>query len=203
MRREARMSYLDWLRPIVLLLVIGPPGLGAIAAAAQAGEVLFNEDDLRFLEHMIIHHEQAVVMSSLVPSRSDREKFVRFTGYVKRAQAAEITFMRSLLELAADRGLHVPDHGAHGDPPMAGMLSTAQMNALAAARGAEFERLWLEGMIFHHQGALDMARAQQRQQLERGRRPYGIGVLVEDILVDQRAEIAKMRAWLREWGLRP
>lgn len=187
---------------IILMLLIG----GGVAPSSGAGEQtstpLFNQADLLFVHHMIVHHEQAVVMSSMAPARTNRDQFIRFARYVKRAQAAEIDLMQSLLELAADRGLEVPDHGLHGDPPMAGMLSTAQMNALAAARGAEFERLWLEGMILHHQGALDMALLQQRQQLENVRRPYAIGVLVEDILVEQRAEITKMRAWLSEWGSR-
>jgi uncharacterized protein (DUF305 family) len=95
----------------------------------------------------------------------------------------------------------MPEGHLHGDPPMAGMLSSAEMAAIAAANGAEFERLWLEGMIVHHEGALAMARAQQQQQLESGRQPYGIAVLIEDLLVEQRAEITKMRAWLREWRL--
>ena len=197
---------------MALMLVVGlvsavatPQGGDGATLASEASEqtstTLFNDEDLLFLHHMSVHHEQAVVMSSLVPARTRRKTFVRFARYVGRAQAAEIEFMQSLLDLAAERGLEVRDHGPHGDPPMAGMLSTAQMDALAAASGAAFERLWLEGMIHHHQGALDMARAQQRQQLEHGRRPYGIGVLVEDILVEQRAEITKMRAWLSEWGL--
>ena len=175
-------------------------GLMCATAMAQQNS-LFNDEDVFFLQHMSVHHEQAVVMSLLVPERTDRTEFIRFASYVKRAQAAEIALMQSLLDLAAERGLDVPDHGLHGDPPMAGMLSSAQMDALAAASGSEFERLWMEGMIYHHQGAIDMAHAQQRQQLEHGRRPYGVGVLVEDILVEQRGEITKMRAWLNEWGL--
>ena len=175
---------------------------GAPASSAEAVvEPLFNAEDLRFLQHMIVHHEQAVVMSVLAPERSDRQEFVRFADYVKRAQAAEIGLMQSLLDVAAERGLDLPDDHPHGDPPMAGMLSSAEMDALAEASGAEFERLWLEGMIYHHQGALDMSHAQQRQQLADGRRPYGLDVLVEEIIVEQRAEITTMRAWLDDWGL--
>jgi len=179
-------------------------GGARLSAASDRGTTpLFNAADLAFLEHMIVHHEQAVVMSALVPARSDRAEFTRFARYVARAQAAEIKSMQSLLKLAADRGVDVPEYHAHGDPPMAGMLSSAQIDALAAASGAEFERLWLEGMIYHHEGAIDMALAQQRQQLETDRHPYEIAVLVEEILVEQRAEISKMRAWLDEWGLAP
>ena len=192
----------------VLMLVAGLAALaGPVLAQNGAGgktPALYTEDDLRFLRHMIVHHEQAVVMSALVPSRSQREAFVRFADYVARAQAAEIGLMQSLLDLAEKRGLEVPGHhDLPGDPPMAGMLSSAQMDALAKAAGADFERLWLEGMIYHHEGAVTMALGQQRHQLEAGHRPYQLDVLVEAILEEQRAEITQMQAWLEEWRLAP
>jgi uncharacterized protein (DUF305 family) len=136
-----------------------------------------------------------------VPSRSHREEFVRFARYIDGAQRAEIDHMRSLLSAASERGLQIPHHEMHGDPPMSGMLSHAQMAALAAATGPEFERLWLQGMIYHHQGALDMAREQQEHQFETHREPFGIDAMVDDMLSSQRAEITKMKAWLVEWGL--
>ena len=184
--------------------IVPPLVLGLLATLARADETsapLYNDADLTFLQHMIVHHEQALTMCAWVAERSDRAEFARFARYVDRAQAAEIQMMRSLLAVAAERGLQMPAQHLHGDPPMAGMLSTAQMDAIAAARAAEFERLWLQGMIFHHEGAIAMANAQQEQQLASGRRPYGLDVLIEDLLVEQRAEISKMRAWLAEWGL--
>ncbi|HEX6995263.1 MAG TPA: DUF305 domain-containing protein [Gammaproteobacteria bacterium] len=184
----------------ILLLGLGVVLGGQASRAATDDEALYTETDLLFLQHMIVHHEQAVAMSALVPERTDRQAFVRYADYVARAQEAEIAVMQSLLDLAAERGLEIPaSHTLHADPPMQGMLSSAQMAALAAADGREFERLWLEGMILHHEGAIDMARAQQLAQLRDGRRPYGIDVLVEGIIEDQRAEIAQMRRWLDEW----
>jgi|GEM_PF-268809 len=176
---------------------------GAAAPPAGPGEptpLLYNQADLHFLSHMIVHHQQALDLAALVPSRTNREELIRFARYLDGEQRAEIEQMKSLLALATERGLEAPHHDLHGDPPMAGMLSKAQMAALAAAKGAEFERLWLQGMIYHHEGALAMGRAQQQQQFESGRRPYGIDVMVDDILVVQRAEITKMQAWLEEWG---
>ncbi len=181
------------MRWLVALLAIG---LSAVTASA---EDLYTREDLLFLSHMIVHHEQALEMAALVPSRSKREDFVRFARYVDGGQRAEIEQMKGLLALAAERGLKVPEHTLHGDPPMPGMLSKAQMSALAAARGAGFERLWLEGMIRHHEAALAMGRAQQEYQFKAGRRPYGIDVMVDEILVVQRGEITKMQDWLREW----
>src|SRR5262245_56786505 len=175
--------------------------LGCVRIASAAAAELYTPDDLSFLSHMIVHHEQALELAALVPSRTSREEFIRFARYVDGAQRAEIDQMKGLLDLAAERGLQAPRHEMHGDPPMAGMLSKAQMAAVAAAKGADFERLWLQGMIYHHQGALDMARAQQQRQFESSHSPYGIDVLVDDILVTQRAEITKMQGWLVQWGL--
>jgi uncharacterized protein (DUF305 family) len=165
------------------------------------GAKVYTPEDLLFLTHMIVHHEQALELTALVPSRTMREELVRFARHLDAAQRAEIDQMKSLLALAAERGMTMPSHEQHGDHPMPGMLPKAQMDAIAAARGPAFEKLWLEGMIVHHEGALTMGREQQQRQFESGRRPYGIDVLVDEILVVQRAEITRMRAWLGEWGL--
>jgi uncharacterized protein (DUF305 family) len=186
-----------WILCVLLVCVVAPvssqtPGTGA---------KVYTQDDLLFLTHMIVHHEQALELTALVPSRTMREELVRFARHVDAAQRAEIDQMKSLLTLAAERGMTMPSHEQHGDHPMPGILPKAQMEAIAAARGAAFEKRWLEGMIVHHEGALTMGREQQQRQFESGRRPYGIDVLVDEILVVQRAEITKMRAWLVEWGL--
>ena len=188
------------MRPRRLPLVAAMLAMTLVAANGRAAEPLYNAADLAFLQHMIVHHDQALTMCAWVPARSDRDEFVRFARYVERAQAAEIRDMQSLLDIAVERGLALPEQHLHGDPPMAGMLSTAEMAAIESANGTELERLWLEGMILHHEGAVTMARDQQQQQLDTGRQPYELAVLVEDILIEQRAEIAKMRAWLAEWG---
>ena len=188
---------------LLLLLLIGQPVPNVLAQEQQTGPnaPLYTSEDLMFLTHMIMHHEQALEMAALVPSRSHRDEFVRFARYVDGAQRLEIDMMKGLLNAAAERGLEIPHHEMHGDPPMNGMLSHAQMAALAAATGPEFERLWLQGMIYHHQGALDMAREQQEHQFASHRAPFGIDAMVDDMLSSQRAEITKMKTWLVEWGL--
>jgi uncharacterized protein (DUF305 family) len=184
-------------RVFVLLAAL----LVATSVSAEEARGLYTQDEVLFLSHMIVHHRQALELAALVPSRTDRDELKRFARYLDGAQRAEIDQMESLLQAAAERGTHIPRHEMQGDPPMHGMLSKAQMAAIATARDHDFERLWLEGMIHHHQGALDMARARQQRQFETGRRPYGIDVLVDEILVVQRAEITQMRGWLAEWGL--
>ena len=175
--------------------------VGVAGWAQGAAPPLYTQDDLLFLTHMVMHHEQALDMAALVPSRSNREEFRRFARYVDGAQRSEIDQMNSLLEEAAARGLQIPHHEMHGDPPMDGMLSKAQMAALTSATGPEFERLWLQGMIYHHEGALRMARAQQERDFEAHRQPFGIDVLADNIIDVQRGEITKMKGWLEEWGL--
>ncbi len=175
-----------------------PPTAGT---STSSGSGLYTPDELMFLTHMIVHHEQALEMAALVPSRTHREEFMRFARYVDGAQRSEIDQMKMFLQLAVDRGEQIPQHEMHGDPPMAGMLSRAQMAALAAATGPQFERLWLQGMIYHHQGALDMARAQQEQEFRSGRSPFGLDAMLDDILNVQRGEIHKMQGWLKAWGL--
>ncbi len=202
------------LKAALLVLAIGV-STGALAqhqhegheAPAAAGDpsapALYSQEDLMFLTHMIVHHRQALELTELVPSRTNREEFIRFARYLDGAQSAEIDQMQSLLDLAAARGVEIPHHEMTGDPPMHGMLSKAQMAAIIAAKGAAFEKLWLEGMILHHEGALDMALAQQEKEFASGRRSYGIDVLVDDMLAVQRAEVTKMKGWLEAWGRRP
>jgi uncharacterized protein (DUF305 family) len=157
--------------------------------------------DLTFLAHMIVHHRQAIEMAALVPARSKRDEFVRFARRVDAAQRAEIEQMQALLDAATARGREPPTVDMRQDPPMQGMLSKRQMAALAEADGPAFEALWLRGMIFHHEGALAMARTQQEWQFANGRSDSLVDVMADHILDSQRAEIRLMERWLAEWGL--
>ncbi|MEY2855286.1 MAG: hypothetical protein RL030_2418 [Pseudomonadota bacterium] len=163
------------------------------------GSSTYTASDLVFLTHMTVHHWQALELCEWVPARSDREEFQRFARYLHDAQQNEIAMMQALLDQAANRGAKIPPQPLDGDPPMEGMLSRAQMAAIAGARGKEFERLWLEGMVRHHQGGVAMAVGQQVAQHANGNQPWGVDVLVDDMLTVQRAEIGKMQAWLQAW----
>lgn len=181
---------------ITATVVLGLGG-GALPAAEPAHT--YSVADLTFLTHMIVHHQQALELCALVNERSQRVEFHRFARYVNDAQQAEIDQMQALLEQAAARGATIPEAHFHADPPMTGMLSRTQMAAIAQVRGARFERLWLEGMILHHQGAVDMALAQQEAQFRNRNQPFGLDTLVDDMLAVQRAEIGKMRDWIVDW----
>lgn len=175
-------------------------GRGAVAGGEGASlQGTYSLADLTFLTHMIVHHRQALELCVLVNERSQRAELQQFARYLYDAQQAEIEQMQALLAQAAARGAVIPEVNSHADPPMAGMLSRERMSAITQARGARFERLWLEGMILHHQGAVDMALAQQEAQFRNRNQPFGLDTLVDEMLAVQRAEIARMRDWLADW----
>lgn len=171
---------------------------GALPGASLQGT--YSLADLTFLTHMIVHHQQALELCGLVNGRSQRAELQQFARYLYDAQQAEIEQMQALLAQAEARGAVIPEAHFHSDPPMAGMVSRAQMSAITRARGAQFERLWLEGMILHHQGAVDMALAQQEAQFRNRNQPFGLDTLVDELLAVQRAEIARMMDWLAGGG---
>ena len=139
----------------------GAPGqdsreLDADEASKLAG-TRYTEADVRFMQDMIPHHHQALVMSRLVPERTNRNELIEVAERIETSQADEIEFMKGWL---AARGEDVPDPAAHEamqmSHEMAGMASPEQMAALEAADGAEFDKLFLTLMIEHHEGALTM-----------------------------------------------
>ncbi|HUF28482.1 MAG TPA: DUF305 domain-containing protein [Gemmatimonadaceae bacterium] len=151
--------------------------------------------DVRFIRDMIAHHAQALVMTDLVPARSGRADIRLLAERIEVSQRDEIAIMRQWLrsrgdDAPMDTGVH-EHHEAADHAPMHGMLTTAELARLAAAMGADFDRLFLELMIRHHEGALTMVAdlfatpgAVQESELFR---------LASDVDADQRAEIRRMR----------
>jgi uncharacterized protein (DUF305 family) len=180
------------------LLQPGAPGSETRAItpdmAADLSGVSFTNADVRFMQGMIGHHSQAVEMVALVASRTASEDMKRLALRIELSQSDEIAMMKRWL---TDRGQKLPDPHAHHHPGgmMPGMLSAEEMSRLAAATGAEFDRLFLSGMIKHHQGALTMV-----EEL------YGAGggagqeseiyAFAADVDADQRMEIDRMRGLL-------
>jgi uncharacterized protein (DUF305 family) len=128
------------------------------------GRYPYSDADVDFMSGMIPHHAQAVIMAGWCTSHGARQDVATLCGRIVVGQRDEIKLMQQWL---ADRGLPVPDatstkhhmkmpNGMEHDMLMPGMLTEEQMAALDRARGPEFDRLFLEGMIGHHQGAIDM-----------------------------------------------
>ena len=117
--------------------------------------------DVEFMQGMIMHHSQAVEMTALIPSHTDNKNLRLLGAKISRSQSDEINFMQRWL---AARGepltMTMPDMPgmSHQMPLMPGMLSPEQMDALRKAKGPEFDRLFLAGMIQHHNGALIMVK---------------------------------------------
>lgn len=166
------------------------------AAAVDLSRVGVTPADVRFMQGMIAHHAQAIEMVQLLETRTARGDLKLLGRRIEAAQADEMLMMRAWL---TDRGQPVPDehaHHAHDAALMPGMLTGAQMAELAAAAGPAFDRLFLVGMIRHHDGALTMVRelfaspgAAQESE---------IFAFASDVDADQRMEIERMGALLNQ-----
>jgi uncharacterized protein (DUF305 family) len=182
------------------LIQPGEPGEPAVTGGTptipEAPE--FNHSDVAFVQMMIPHHAQALEMAELARKYAVDRSVRALAARIRAAQAPEILTMSSWLEA---QDVEVPeagddaeeyDHGEHGHDPMRGMLTDRQMRALAAARGADFDRLFLRGMIQHHRGAIAMADA-----VAVGGSDLLVSELAADVKATQAAEISRMQDLLR------
>lgn len=158
--------------------------------AVDLSQVQHTEADVRFMQGMIGHHSQALEMSALLPSRTGREEMKLLAKRIEVSQADEITMMQEWLKA---RGQDVPGphaHHMHGATLMPGMLTPEEMTRLANAQGSEFDRLFLEFMIKHHQGALSMVR--ELFSTPGAGQEAEIFAFASDVDADQRMEIDRM-----------
>jgi len=173
----------------------GAPGdLPKIITAEEASKIAANsysKDDVQFVQDMIPHHNQAVQMSSLVAERTNRPELKDLAGRIDVSQEDEIEFMQNWLRA---RGERVPEPTAHEamhiSHKMAGMASPEQMAELATLSSTDFDRLFLQLMIPHHEGAVTMV----KDLMEQPGAAYD-PVLFEfttDVVNDQAAEIERM-----------
>jgi uncharacterized protein (DUF305 family) len=164
------------------------------------------EADVRFMQGMIHHHAQAVEMADLLRARGQSKELQALGERMTISQSDEIQYMKKWLE---ERGQPVvPGHGHmdhmagmdHGSmssmPLMPGMLTPQQMQALAKAKGPEFDRLFLTGMIQHHTGALIMV--EELFDVPGAGQDAVLFDFATDIDNTQRAEIGIMRGMLKE-----
>lgn len=235
----------------------GATGRSAGMALEQHADTIrprYTEADVRFMQHMIVHHAQALEMSRLVPDRAASEDIRLLAQRIDRSQRDEIAMMKRWLE---QRGEEVPDldrthphhghaghhadhhpgehadreregerardeggrgqdehvdheHAQHADSAIAaghagadghvmpGMLTPEQLAALAKAEGDQFDRLFLELMIFHHEGALEMV--EELFSSPGAAQDTEVFRFASHVDADQRIEIARMRRMLRAGG---
>ena len=155
--------------------------------------VLYTEADVRFMQGMIAHHAQAIHMSRLAAERGANARLVRFARKIDQSQAGEIVLMQQWLRA---NGQFAPDTSSWRGMTMHGMLTAAELAGLEAARGAAFDRLFLEYMIRHHEGALRMVA--DLLASPRAAQDVDVSVLANDVETTQTAEIGLMRRMLEE-----
>jgi uncharacterized protein (DUF305 family) len=181
--------------------------------AMALGRTTFTEADVGFMQHMIVHHAQAVEMVELLETRGSDRRVKLLGRRIALSQEAEIAVMRGWLQergrpvempgmshagmdhSAMGHGAHAGmNHGADPDdtPVMAGMLTPRQMRALAAASGTAFDRLFLAGMIQHHQGAIDMVGA--LMETPDAAQDTLLSDFANAVVADQSTEILRMQS---------
>jgi uncharacterized protein (DUF305 family) len=190
--------------------VKGTPGARVYQPSAemQAAGIRqpWSDADIEFMDGMVPHHAQAVIMAGWAPSHGARQDVGVLCGRIVVGQTDEIALMRNWL---LDRGVPAPDPKStrhkmvmngmeHDMGLMPGMLTDEEMAALDKARGAEWDRLFLIGMIKHHQGAIDM--------VDELFKSYGaaqddtVFKFATDVHADQSIEIEVMKEMLAAGG---
>jgi uncharacterized protein (DUF305 family) len=167
----------------------GKPGeqartLNPSEAATAVPPERANAVDVRYMQNMIVHHQQALDMSLLAASRASSDAVKRLASRINQVQGPEIAMMTDWLKA---QGQQIPDHhAAHEGMP--GMATPEQLGSLKAAKGAAFDSLFVQLMTAHHQGAIVMS----TEVLTKGSH-LRVKEIAEDISVSQAAEIRRMQ----------
>lgn len=171
-------------------------GSSSSPSPSSAATGQFNDADVMFAQSMIVHHRQAIEMAKLASSRAGSAQVRQLAAKIEAAQAPEIQKMTKWL---TSWGADVPSDdmsgmsgmsGMKGMNPsdMPGMMTAADMRSLRTASGAQFDQQFLDMMIGHHQGAIEMAKTEQKQ----GKHDEAVA-LAADIATAQTSEIKTMR----------
>jgi uncharacterized protein (DUF305 family) len=165
----------------IFLMVVAALVLTGCASTPKANSE-FSAADISFAEEMIPHHEQAVLMSDIALTNSTSDEILALAREIKAAQAPEIEIMGSWT------GVNSSNHMGH---MMDGMLSDEQIQQLRDSEGVTFDRLFLEGMIAHHEGAIKMAQKVIDSKNKK------VADLAATIIEAQEKEIAFMRELIK------
>ena len=166
--------------------------------ATDLSQVQYTGADIKFMQGMIGHHTQALEMVALLQKRTDSADMRKMAERIRISQEDEIKMMQGWL---ARRGQQVPtgkEHHTHGGLLMPGMLTEDEMKRLASEKAKAFDKLFLESMIRHHQGALSMVK--DLFATPGAGQDSDIFAFAADVEADQSAEIARMSAMREELG---
>lgn len=168
------------------------------ASSTVQVDAVHNDADIKFAQMMIPHHEQALDMADMVPTHSQNKELITLAKKIANAQGPEIEQMKAWLAVwgAPTSTADSNGHGDHGssteDSSMHGMMSATEMQELENSTGAKFDRMWIEMMIKHHEGAVIMA----KDELANGENPQA-KALAQEIITSQEAEITQMKKMLK------
>lgn len=141
----------------------------------------YTMQETMFASMMIPHHQQAIVMSDIALTNTTNPDVLALANEIKAAQAPEIEQMKKWGEVDTDM------HSGH---VMSGMLTDEELSALRTAQGKDFDRLFLEGMIKHHEGAILMT-----EMIVDSKKP-DVAAMAQSIITTQKAEIERMKVIL-------
>ncbi len=188
------------LATLISVAVLAACGGGGDDATQPAAAPTFSAADVTFAQQMIPHHSQAVKMAALAATRAKDPAVKKLAAQIVAGQGPEIETMQSLLEAwgqplvpdmeGMDHSTMSPEEVMKMSADMPGMAGEDDLKALAAAKGADFDRLFLTMMIEHHRGALQMAQAERAAGA--GKDPAALK-LAEQMEATQQAEIKKMQ----------
>ena len=184
----------------------GAPGQASsvVSSVPTFDHSAFTDADVKFMQGMIHHHSQALVMVKMIAAHTKTPELIAMGTKIQLSQSGEIEAMKEWLTIRKQTVPMLNTDGTvmdHGDmPAMPGMLTPEQMKTLDAARGAKFDELFLTGMIQHHKGALKMV---ADVRAAGGGKETNIGQFLNEVDNDQRMEIVRMYGLLGrpvEWS---
>jgi uncharacterized protein (DUF305 family) len=194
---------------ILSVALLGGPSL-ALAQSSMAGMngmdhmnmgheivipkgALFTKADVEFMQGMIAHHSQAIVMSRMAESHGANPQVLKLSNKIDQSQVPEIRIMQAWLQR---NNQFVPDTASWHTVMMSGMLTPEQLKELDAARGVNFDRAYLQMMIQHHAGALRMVDDLFNSSL--AGQEVDVNVFANDVVTAQTVEIGIMQKLLSQ-----
>ena len=192
---------------LLSIALTGGPSLALSQAGGMAGmsgmdmghEIVipngapYTRADVEFMQGMIAHHAQAIVMSRMAESHGANPQVMKLSNKIDQSQVPEIRIMQSWLTRNKQ---YAPDTSSWHHMTMPGMLTAAQLNELDAARGVDFDRAYLRLMIQHHAGALKMVDDLFNSSL--AGQEVDVNVFANDVVTAQTVEIGIMQRLLTQ-----
>ena len=192
---------------VLSIALLGSPSLAVSQSGSMSGmsgmemghEIVipkgapYTKADVEFMQGMIAHHAQAIVMSRMAESHGANPQVMKLSNKIDQSQVPEIRIMQSWLTRNKQ---YAPDTSSWHHMTMPGMLTAAQLNELDAARGVEFDRAYLRLMIQHHAGALKMVDDLFNSSL--AGQEVDVNVFANDVVTAQTVEIGIMQRLLTQ-----